>query len=59
LVDASRIMAAKAIKRLPVVDAEGRLCGIVSRADVVRAIARVATEGNKLRLDADTAVKRR
>jgi CBS domain-containing protein len=36
------IRAARAIKRLPVVDDEGRLCRILSRADVVRAVARAA-----------------
>lgn len=38
--EAARLMAAKGVKRLPVVDADGRLMGIVSRADVVAAYTR-------------------
>ncbi len=40
LTEAARRMVARGIKRLPVVDDAGRLVGIVSRADVMRAIAR-------------------
>lgn len=40
LAEAARVMAAKGVKRLPVVDTEGRLMGIVSRADVVTAFTR-------------------
>lgn len=36
LMDAARNLIEKSINRLPVVDADGRLVGIVSRADVVR-----------------------
>jgi CBS-domain-containing membrane protein len=32
---AARLMYTRGLKRLPVVDAEGRLCGIVSRTDVL------------------------
>ncbi len=39
LVEAARRMRAHQIKRLPVVDARGELVGIVSRADVVRAVS--------------------
>jgi CBS domain-containing membrane protein len=35
--EAARILTEKRIKRLPVVDAENRLIGIISRADIVRA----------------------
>ncbi len=35
--EAARIMTEKRIKRLPVVDNEDRLVGIISRADIVRA----------------------
>lgn len=38
--EASSLMERKGVKRLPVVDADDRLVGIISRADVVRAIAR-------------------
>lgn len=37
--DAAAIMSDRGIKRLPVLDAEGKLVGIISRADVVRAMA--------------------
>lgn len=37
---AAGIMDKKRIKRLPVLDAEGKLVGIISRADVVRAIGK-------------------
>ncbi len=37
---AARLMVERGVKRLPVVDDGGRLVGIVSRADVMRAIAR-------------------
>lgn len=33
---AARLMAAKGVKRLPVVDDEGRLVGVVSRADLLK-----------------------
>jgi CBS domain-containing protein len=39
LASAIRLMAAHGVKRLPVVDRRGELIGIVSRADVLRAIA--------------------
>jgi CBS domain-containing protein len=35
---AARLLSEKGIKRLPVVDEKGRLVGIISRADIVRAI---------------------
>jgi CBS domain-containing protein len=38
--DAARVMDEKKIKRLPVVDSEGMLRGIVSRADIVKAMSR-------------------
>ena len=40
IAEAARVLDEKRIKRLPVVDAEGRLIGIVSRADIVRAISK-------------------
>ncbi len=36
--EAARIIDKKRIKRLPVVDSEGRLLGIISRADIIRVI---------------------
>nr|WSX75078.1 CBS domain-containing protein [Streptomyces sp. NBC_00899] len=37
---AARIMAQRGVKRLPVTDAEGMLCGIVSRSDVLKVFLR-------------------
>lgn len=37
--DAGRIMEEKGIKRLPVVDREGKIIGVISRADIVGAIS--------------------
>jgi CBS domain-containing protein len=37
--EVARLLTERGIKRVPVVDCEGRLLGIVSRADVVRAMA--------------------
>jgi CBS domain-containing protein len=42
--EAARLMVEKGIKRLPVVDAEGKLAGIVTRADLVKAFARPDAE---------------
>ncbi|MFZ0015600.1 MAG: CBS domain-containing protein [Acidimicrobiia bacterium] len=42
--DAARLMQAKNIKRIPVVTAEGRLLGVVSRSDILRAFARSDAE---------------
>jgi nucleotide-binding universal stress UspA family protein/CBS-domain-containing membrane protein len=39
LMAAIRLMARRRVKRLPVVDGEGELIGILSRADVLRALA--------------------
>lgn len=38
--DVARILDERRIKRLPVVDDQGKLLGIISRADIVRAIGR-------------------
>ncbi len=38
--EAARLMTEHGVNRLPVVDGEGRLAGIVTRADLVRAFAR-------------------
>jgi CBS domain-containing protein len=38
--DAARLMYARRVKRLPVVDDDGRLIGIVSRSDVLRVYSR-------------------
>ncbi len=40
LAQAARIMARKKVKRLPVVDGEGRLAGIVSRSDLLKVFLR-------------------
>jgi CBS domain-containing protein len=39
LAEAARLMADKHLKRLPVVDAQGRLVGLVSRLDVLETVA--------------------
>ena len=39
LKEAAAILDKRKIKRLPVVDEAGRLCGIISRADIVKAMA--------------------
>ncbi len=38
--EAAYIMSEKQINRLPVVDQEGKLVGIISRADIIRAVAK-------------------
>ena len=40
LAQAARTMARKKVKRLPVVDAEGRLAGVVSRSDLLKVFLR-------------------
>lgn len=42
--EAARLMVAHRIKRLPVIDRYGKLTGIVSRADLVRAFVRTDAE---------------
>ncbi len=39
LADAVRVMNDEGLKRLPVVDADGRLAGMIARVDVLRAVA--------------------
>jgi CBS domain-containing protein len=46
--DAAKLMRKRKVKRLPVLDTEGRLAGIISRADVLSAFGRP-----------DTAIRRR
>ncbi len=40
--EAAAVMEERRIKRLPVVDKDGKLVGIISRADMVRAIGKKA-----------------
>ncbi|MFD6066090.1 MULTISPECIES: CBS domain-containing protein [Amycolatopsis] len=42
--EAARLMVGHRVKRLPVVDRDGKLTGIVSRADLVRAFVRTDAE---------------
>jgi CBS domain-containing protein len=42
IVDAARLMVQQGVKRLPVVDAQGRLVGIVGRLDILKAAGHVA-----------------
>lgn len=44
LIDAAQVMAHQDIKRLPVVDQQGCLVGMVSRLDLLRVVARAAQE---------------
>lgn len=44
LAQAARIMAQRRVKRLPVTDAEGMLCGIVSRSDLLKVFLRTDEE---------------
>jgi CBS-domain-containing membrane protein len=46
--EAARIMTKKALKRLPVVSEEGKLIGIVSRADILRSAADLAPAAEAL-----------
>ena len=39
MAEATRLIGERQLKRLPVVDSDGRLVGILSRADVLRAVA--------------------
>jgi CBS domain-containing protein len=53
LVDAAHLMHARGLKRLPVVDAEGRLVGVLGRLDILQSIAagharRTAPQTSKL-----------
>lgn len=53
LTEAARIMARKQVKRLPVVDGEGRLTGIVSRSDLLKVFLREDEEiAEEIRRDA-------
>ena len=46
--EAAQVMAAKELKRLPVVDAAGELVGIVSRVDILRSAADLAPSAQAL-----------
>lgn len=46
LPDVLQVLTRRGVKRLPVVDGEGRLCGIISRADVLRALAGAPDRGS-------------
>ena len=49
---AARLMYVRRVKRLPVIDADGRLAGIVSRADVLAVYGRADAEiGEEIRND--------
>lgn len=48
LAEASRLMADKHLKRLPVVDAQSRLVGLMSRLDVLATVASVVEAGEML-----------
>jgi len=44
LSEAVNVMLEKGVKRLPVVDKEGRLCGMISRLDIFRTVMREAPD---------------
>lgn len=46
--DAARVLDSHRIKRLPVVDDDGRLIGVISRADIVRAMGKTMEERTAL-----------
>ncbi len=46
--DAARVLDSHRIKRLPVVDTEGKLIGVISRADIVRAMGKTFEERTAL-----------
>ncbi|SNS19129.1 PII-like signaling protein [Humidesulfovibrio mexicanus] len=46
--DAAALMAAKKLKRLPVVDDTGDLCGILSRVDILKTIATATAVSDEL-----------
>lgn len=46
--EAAQVMTGKGLKRLPVVDASGELCGIVSRVDILRAASDLAPAAKAL-----------
>jgi CBS domain-containing protein len=50
--DAARVLDSHRIKRLPVVDDEGKLIGVISRADIVRAMGKTMEENGPV--DAET-----
>ena len=53
--NAARLMYVRRVKRLPVIDADGRLAGIVSRADVLAVYGRADVEiGEEIRNDIAT-----
>ena len=57
---AARLMYLRKVKRLPVVDADNRLAGIVSRADVLAVYGRPDVEiGEEIRTDIRSASRRR
>jgi CBS domain-containing protein/PII-like signaling protein len=49
LADAVGLMLSKTVKRLPVVDGQGRLVGMVSRLDIFRTVMREAPDWNDFR----------
>ncbi len=46
--DAARVLDSHRIKRLPVVDDDGKLIGVISRADIVRAMGKTMEERTAL-----------
>jgi len=58
LVEIVRLLEAHRIGRVPVLR-EGRVAGIVSRADIVRTLAEVAPEGLDGRAESDEAIRSR
>lgn len=57
LIQAVELMQQHEVKRLPVLEADGRLAGIISRADVLRSLDRLLREDDKP--GSDEAIRRR
>jgi nucleotide-binding universal stress UspA family protein/CBS-domain-containing membrane protein len=57
LATAIRVMARREVKRLPVVDRDGELVGVVSRADVFRAIAALPATAERAERELPTVAR--
>jgi CBS domain-containing protein len=56
---AVELMADRQVRRMPVVDEKGRLCGIIAQADVATRVKRDATTGELVEAISEPAAPRR